>query len=278
VTPTFFVMSRSEKYDDMYIDLRTERTPPVSRNPEAILPHCREMSAMTMRATKSDPWSITVFQFEASADPALRLQESCSELLGATHKLAVVGKELRKALSFPDLVEAFEYADYQIENYLTRLYSLLERAYAILSMATGLSAGKLKQSEKDPGRRARMAPQFESHSPEPTRIFLQLLDVTDSDIGFRNSDTHEMFFHLRVTDGQDYWPIASAIEAATQAEHGQRGTEASVHKRLRSLLERFVEEYSTKIQTIIDHTETFLAKLAVWETPPCPPFPSPSGE
>lgn len=202
---------------------------------------------MSAQDLKDDPWRLDICWYEPHGDDKKRLNTCCSELIGSLYKLTFVLLELEETAEKPDLEAAYDYTDYHIENYLTRLFAMRERLLSAMHLLTGLDACDLKQKDKRPLK----APRFAAVAPKATEIVVELLDLIDDDIQTRNMDTHNAFFHIFLYSGHDNWVEPRNVLMEVE---GQADGEA----RLRTVLRRFIEERCKRIKLIAEKIKAFV--------------------
>lgn len=169
------------------------------------------------------------------------------ELAGATHRLQAVSDELENLLtSQPPLEAALQRLSYHVENFLVRTYELRERLILLVGAAAENhdAAGALKSPQKRAQAWAELGPAVARFQEDVDR----LLEYVDSDIQVRNNHTHQTFLRLGLYTGDD---IHDPEDVLRDLEHNPE-LRIAVEGVFRKEIQRLVEEYNTKAETVVN--------------------------
>ena len=185
-----------------------------------------------------------IFPIEGSVTE--RLQRYYGELIGAAHKVQFVALGLEDALRIGDLSSAIEHVEYHVENYLSRVYQLRDRAIAAAETAYGGSLSDLRHRDRRPALSSRL----EARLPKVTSPLFSLIQLIDQDIQTHNTLTHRTALHLHVSadDGQMLDPSTVLMGIS---DHPDR---KKIEKTLRTDLADFVEPYTQRIEAVFHAT------------------------
>lgn len=116
---------------------------------------------------------------------------SWGQLCGSMHRLAFVADELARNVRISDMELALARLAYNMENYLSRIYELRERAARLLIVSagrcvTGKNGQRILKDVKGK-RERRVAVRWLSIDQQVQTTYLQLLSLIDDDIHLRRA-------------------------------------------------------------------------------------------
>jgi len=170
------------------------------------------------------------------------------QLAGSTHRLGFIHEELLRVARVSDIDLALQRLNYQMENYLIRIYELRERAAKLLLAFAGRPAdGRLLNEIKGKKTRQNAVENLGTIDPQVRDSYLQLLDLIDRDIDLRNQNTHDTFLSLGLSTGDN---IFDPHDALLDVQHQHPRMYKGFKKKLRSQIRETIKREADKISEV----------------------------